>query len=117
VKSSAGIGSAGQQERLGFSGTITNTSLPDIIQLLCIGRSSCRVHVRSGSNKGSICFRQGEIVHAETEGVEGEEAFYSILSWELGSFDSDEEPAKAETIQENWDFLLMESMRRMEKSG
>lgn len=98
----------------GFSGTITCTSLPDVVQLLCIGRSSCRVTVRSGLNRGLICFRQGEIVHAETGVVKGEEAFYEILSWELGSFDSDEEPAGAETIQENWDFLLMESMRRRE---
>jgi two-component system, chemotaxis family, protein-glutamate methylesterase/glutaminase len=75
------------------------------------------VHVRSGLQRGLICFRQGEIIHAETGNIEGEEAFYQILSWELGSFDSDEESPRAETIQENWDFLLMESMRRLETSG
>jgi hypothetical protein len=75
------------------------------------------MHVRSGPNKGIICFRDGEIVHAQTGEIEGEEAFYQILSWELGTFDSDDKPAGAVTIQESWDFLLMESMRRLETAG
>lgn len=99
---------------VGFSGTITNTSLHDIIQLICIGRNTCRMHVRSSEKKGMICFREGEIVHAQTEEITGEEAFYLILCWELGVFSCDEKPPKAETIQESWDFLLMESMRRLD---
>jgi hypothetical protein len=46
--------------------------------------------------------------------MEGEEAFYMILSWELGVFECDDRRAKAETIQESWDFLLMESVRRLD---
>jgi hypothetical protein len=98
----------------GFRGTITNTSLPDIVQLICIGRNSCRMQVRSGTNNGLIYFRKGEIVHAQVSGLEGEEAFYAILSWELGVFECDDQLAKTETIQESWDFLLMESVRRLD---
>jgi hypothetical protein len=98
----------------GFSGTVTNTSLHDIIQLICIGRSTCRMHVRSGANTGLIFFRDGEIVHAESQDLHGEEAFYAILSWELGVFECDEAPAENDTIRESWDFLLMESMRRLD---
>lgn len=72
------------------------------------------MHVRSSEKKGMICFREGEIVHAQTEEITGEEAFYLILCWELGVFSCDEKPPKAETIQESWDFLLMESMRRLD---
>ncbi len=97
-----------------FSGTITNTSLPDVIQLLCIGRNSCRMSVRSGRNEGWIHFREGEIVHSKTGRLSGEEAFYAILAWELGVFQCDHAPAEKETIHESWDFLLMESMRRLE---
>ena len=103
-----------QLKSAGFRGTITNTSLPDIIQLICIGRNTCRMQVRSGINDGLIYFRKGEIVHAQTGGMDGEEAFYLILSWELGVFDCDDRPAEAETIQESWDFLLMESVRRLD---
>ena len=103
-----------QLKSAGFTGTITNTSLPDIIQLICIGRNTCRMQVRSGTNNGLIYFRKGEIIHAQTDGLQGEEAFYTILSWELGVFECDERRAKAETIQESWDFLLMESVRRLD---
>jgi len=71
--------------------------------------------VRSGPNRGLICFRNGEIIHAEAADITGEEAFYLILSWELGTFDSDEKVVEEETIHESWDFLLMESMRRAER--
>lgn len=72
------------------------------------------MHVRSVANKGLICFRDGEIVHAENQGLHGEEAFYAILSWELGMFECDTVAQETETIQESWDFLLMESMRRLD---
>ena len=98
----------------GFSGTVTNASLYDIIQLICIGRNSCRMRVRSREKEGLIYFRDGEIVHAECENLRGEEAFYAVVSWELGLFECDVVPAETETIQESWDFLLMESMRRLD---
>ncbi len=72
------------------------------------------MHVRSGGKKGMICFRDGEIVHAQTMEINGEEAFYVILSWDLGVFSCDDNPPKCQTIQESWDFLLMESMRRLD---
>ncbi|MDQ7781253.1 MAG: DUF4388 domain-containing protein [Desulfomonilaceae bacterium] len=98
----------------GFSGTVTNTSLHDIIQLICIGRNSCRMCVKSRDKRGWIYFRDGEIVHAECDDLMGEEAFYAIVSWELGLFECDVVPTETETIQESWDFLLMESMRRLD---
>ncbi len=72
------------------------------------------MRVRSGSNEGLIFFRDGEIVHAENQELHGEEAFYAILSWELGVFECDETPVENDTIHESWDFLLMESMRRLD---
>lgn len=98
----------------GFRGNVTNTSLPDVIQLICIGRNSCRIKVRSGVRKGVISIQEGEIVHAETDQLDGEEAFYEIVGWELGMFDCDSQTPEKQTIQESWDFLLMEAMRRLE---
>jgi two-component system, chemotaxis family, protein-glutamate methylesterase/glutaminase len=98
----------------GFSGTITNTSLPDVIQLICISRNSCRMTVKSGSKKGIVVVRDGEIIHAEATDVTGEDAFYEIVSWELGVFECDNVRVESETIHESWDFLLIESMRRLE---
>lgn len=97
----------------GFSGSVTNTNLHDIVQLICISRSSCRMKVRSGPDAGFIFFSSGEIAHAEVQGTQGVEAFYKILSWETGAFVCDEIEPETHTIEESWDFLLMESMRRL----
>jgi hypothetical protein len=112
----AGKESEGTLKTSGFGGTLTNTRLHDIIQLICIARATCHMQVRSGTHKGLICFKDGEIVHADTGGVEGERAFYDILSWELGVFECHERPVERETIEESWDFLLMESLRRVDLS-
>ena len=98
----------------GFSGTVTNTSLHDVIQLICIGRCTCRMRVRCRTNEGVIHFREGEIVHAENGSIEGEEAFYDILSWPMGVFSCEERFEAKATIEESWDFLLMESLRRFD---
>ena len=74
------------------------------------------MQIRAGNRNGIIYFRDGEIIHAETGDLGGEEAFYEILSWEIGIFESDLVEAEKDTIHENWDFLLMESVRRREKS-
>jgi hypothetical protein len=62
--------------------------------------------VRSGRERGTIHFKDGEIVHAEVGGLEGEDAFFRILSWDIGVFECVERPVERETIEENWDFLL-----------
>lgn len=72
------------------------------------------MYVKSGLHRGLIGFRDGEIVHAEDGTSQGEEAFFSILSWELGVFECDERPVETESIGESWDFLLMESLRRLD---
>jgi hypothetical protein len=73
------------------------------------------MEVRSGSRKGDIFFRDGEIIHARERQYKGEEAFYNILSWDLGEFVCDRTPADEDTIGESWDFLLMESVRRIDR--
>jgi hypothetical protein len=70
--------------------------------------------VKSGSKKGVVAVRDGEIIHAEAADMTGEDAFYEIISWELGVFECDDTPVQSETIHESWDFLLIESMRRLE---
>lgn len=105
-----------KQGRRGYSGTITHASLHDVIQLICMGRKTCRMRVKSGTKDGTIYFADGEIVHAEQNSDVGEQAFFNILSWELGAFDCDEAQIPNRTIEESWDFLLMESVRRIDSA-
>ncbi|MCJ7716484.1 MAG: DUF4388 domain-containing protein, partial [Anaerolineales bacterium] len=53
----------------------------------------------------------------ETEGLTGEDAVYSLLSWEDGSFKliMGAEP-RSRTIDKSWSGLLLEGMRRIDES-
>ena len=101
----------------GFRGTISDFQLSDLIQINCLGRFTSALHVSHGTSKGAIYFEEGNIIHAETDELEGEDAFYEIISWEGGSFSTSKstQPNK-ETILKGWQSLLLEGMRRMDES-
>ena len=103
---------AGVEERRGFEGKISDFQLSDIIQMNCLGRLTNALHVQQGSRHGTIYFEDGDIVHSVVGDLEGEEAFYEIISWEGGTFQVERAvKAPRETIVKGWQSLLMEGLR------
>ena len=101
-----------KEERKGFEGQLSDLLLTDVIQMKCLGKSSSSLSIKSGSRKGKIFFKKGSIVHAETDNVTGEDAFYQILSWPEGTFTSTRaDVPKNSTIEKDWQFLVMEGLR------
>ena len=104
------------QEKKGFEGKISDFQLTDLIQLLCLGRQTNSLHFEKDGMHGAIYFEDGDIVHAEVEQLEGEEAFYEILSWEGGEFHLQKgDKAPRETIFKSWQNLLLEGLRRLDE--
>ena len=103
----------------GFAGTLKNIQLNDLIQMCCLSTSSVCMRVTKGDRIGTIFIVDGEIVHAACEDIVGEEAFYRILGWQTGSFESIEVSTTPQrTIQNNYHYLIMEAARRVdEKAG
>ncbi len=106
------------QDEKGFRGTVADFQLSDIIQLNCLGRLTSALHIRHENEEGYIYFQDGNIVHAETNHLEGEKAFYYIMSWEGGEFKvlRNQLPPR-ETIQKGWQSLLLESLRIKDESS
>ncbi len=105
------------QDKRGFEGRISDFQLSDLIQLLCLGRQTNSLHFEKDGQRGVIFFEDGNIVHAEVEGIEGEEAFYEILTWDGGSFTlhKGEKPPR-ESIFKGWQSLLLEGLRRLDEA-
>jgi CheY-like chemotaxis protein/predicted regulator of Ras-like GTPase activity (Roadblock/LC7/MglB family) len=105
------------EEKRGFDGKISDLNLSDLIQMNCLGRLTNALHVKMESQVGVIYFEDGNIVHSEVDELKGEDAFYTILSWEGGSF-SIEKGVKAseETIRAGWQTLLLEALKRADES-
>jgi predicted regulator of Ras-like GTPase activity (Roadblock/LC7/MglB family) len=96
----------------GFEGSVAGLGLADVIELSANNRFSGCVSVRHDFATGAIFFRDGEVIHAEQDGIRGEEAFYAILGWPGGTFSVDPNVATtSRTIQRSWKFLLMEAHR------
>ncbi len=101
----------------GFTGTIS-LQLPDLIQMVCLCRANLSIYVKSSSGSGSIHIRNGHISHARTEDLVGDAAFFEILRWEDGRFEtSSSTDAKEETVTKPWEHLLFEVARRRDEGG
>jgi two-component system chemotaxis response regulator CheB len=76
------------------------------------------MRVTKDSRQGTIFIVDGEIVHAACEDMVGEEAFYRILGWQTGSFESIEMSTPPQrTIQKSYHFLIMEAARRVDENS
>ncbi len=92
----------------GFAGTLKNIQLTDLIQM-CI---TMGINVMKGSQRGTICIKDGEIVHAVCGNMTGETAFYDILAWQSGSFETIDAASPLEhSIEKNYNYLLLEAAR------
>jgi hypothetical protein len=65
---------------MAMSGSITEMSLVDLIQLACMERYTARLTVVKGNENARTFFANGEIVHAEVGNKTGSEALYEIVS-------------------------------------
>ncbi len=100
-----------------LSGKILPGLVPDVLQLIS---SNVLSGVFSISQEGStiyVHYRDGEIVHAEGEGLEGESAFFAAMAMDRGefSFQESNQEATRQTIEGKAQFLILEALRQIDE--
>ncbi len=96
----------------GFSGTLRQVGLQEVIQMECTGRRSVILEIRNPQMRGQIYIEAGAITHAEAGDLAGEKAINHLLSLGGGQFQLRPFKAPAQrTVQEHWETLLMEAAR------
>ena len=104
--------------RTHFSGSIEDMAVVDLLQTFEVSRKSGVVHLRSGTQRAQIYFRDGKIVDAEVSRLRGEEAVYRTLIWNEAEFEVEFAPVKNEDIiGSSTQGILMEGMRRVDEWG
>ena len=105
-----------KQDGSGFAGTLRNIQITDIIQMCCLAGASLCIRVTQDNDRGTIYIEDGEVVHAECGRAAGVDAFFMILGWPSGQFETMEAPAiGTPTIKEPCQFLLMEAARQADE--
>lgn len=106
------------ESKKGVSGSLTEMSSTDIIQSLSAGDKDVEIRLEHEGIKGRIYLQGGEIIHAEVEEIEGEEAFYRLTAWEKGEFQiSPCSQFPQRTIHGGTMSLLMEGARLADEAG
>ena len=102
----------------GFSGAISLPLLPDLIQIYTVSLANGALTIRRGTERGTIWFEHGQMVHAECSGIHGEEAVYRMLQWHNGQFFLDAGArSSVHSITASWQTVLMEGCRRLDENA
>jgi hypothetical protein len=99
-----------------FQGSLAELHLPDIVQLMSVSGKTGVFHLTDGPHKGNIYLRDGQIVHAQLEELQGEDAVYALAIWNKGEFLFEAGVAsEVRTITKSNTNLLMEAARRLDE--
>ncbi|HYC61088.1 MAG TPA: DUF4388 domain-containing protein [Thermoanaerobaculia bacterium] len=101
---------------MAFQGSLKELPLPDIIQLVSVSGKTGKFTLTRDNDRGFIFLKNGQMVHAVTGDLIGEEAIYSLAIWNQGEFQfSPGEEPERQTITKSNTNLLMEAARRLDE--
>ncbi len=99
-----------------FQGSLSELHLPDIVQLMSVSGKTGVFCLEDGAVKGEIYLKDGQIVHAQIEDAQGEDAVYALAIWNKGDFRFDPGVlTEIRTITKSNTNLLMEAARRLDE--
>ena len=74
------------EETSGFRGVLRRANIRDIIQMECLNQRSSIVEIATTDLWGEIFIERGNVVHAQTAGSKGGEAFAELVNLKCGEF-------------------------------
>ncbi|HKQ67737.1 MAG TPA: DUF4388 domain-containing protein [Polyangiaceae bacterium] len=102
----------------GFQARFQGANLWDLVQIECLSKSRRVVRVTTLGKVGYLYFDGGNIVHANTLGLDGEAAAFEILRWDKGAFEPYETswPTRV-TIRISWQELMIRAAQAEDEQG
>jgi hypothetical protein len=101
---------------MALQGNLEDFELTDVFQLIQLGQKDGGLRIQSDNDVGIVYFKNGMVIHAKTNSVQGEPAIDSILSWKKGRFVFN--PSE-ETLEHTVDLpiqqVILEAARRIDE--
>jgi len=102
--------------KTGFQGAIESLPLVDLLQVWSMNRFSGLVSVSSAASGGKLYLVDGEVVHAEADGLDGENAVRAILGWRDGAFELFPNTTTLHrTIKKSMSHLILDAHRHLDE--
>lgn len=102
----------------GVAGSLSEMSLPDIVQILAAGRKSGRLQLRVAAGAGEIYLEKGQVIHATIGKLSGEDAFFALLPVTEGEFALEPtEQLPSRVINKSTQTLMLEAMQRFDEDS
>jgi DNA-binding response OmpR family regulator len=107
-----------EQKGAGMQGEISVLGVPAALQVCHLSRLSGVLVAENGARVATIRFRDGEVVGAECDGLEGEYGFFAFIAWEAGTFRfTSGDPGAGDVIGGKFDRLLLDGCRRLDEAN
>lgn len=101
-----------------IEGSLSQLSIPDLMQILGMNKRSGRLNLSRGNERGEILVGDGRPLNARVGHVEGEKALFRLLGWGEGTFSFVPGPATQKVrINRHMDDALLEAMRHADESA
>jgi DNA-binding response OmpR family regulator len=102
----------------GIEGEIEMLGVPGALQICHLSRLSGVLTAQNGARVATVRFRDGEVVGAECDGLEGEYGVFAFLGWERGVFRFRAgDPGPGEVVGGKFDALLLDGCRRLDEAN
>ena len=100
------------------AGLLSEMSLIDWMQSLEQGRKTCTLLIRSGNETCNLYFNQGQVTHAQSGSLVGDDAVYKVLTWNDGEWEVDFTKTSGErTTTMSTQRLMMEGLRLLDETN
>ncbi|KIH76665.1 protein of unknown function [Geoalkalibacter ferrihydriticus] len=97
-------------------GNLEQVSLTDMLQIFGHNRKDGTLTLECDERRGTIALLEGGVINARVGRVEGEKAFFRLLSWERGRFSFFPEiPDEEVRITRPLEHLIMEGLRQIDE--
>jgi hypothetical protein len=101
---------------MALQGNLEDFELTDVFQLIQLGQKDGGLRIQSEDDVGIVYFKEGIVIHAKTNSIQGEAAIDTILSWRKGRFVFN---PNEETLQRTVDLpiqqVILEAARRIDE--
>ncbi len=96
----------------GLAGSVHGVAAVDLLQMFHLARRTVRVFI----GEDCVCFRNGEIIHAEARGITGKTALMQALGRESGSVRTEPLGDSPQTIDSPFQHLLLDTMCALDEA-